>query len=466
MKGWLTGLVGLLSVVQLWAQTDSVLSETDFLNLVRLYHPVAKQANLAVQKAEAGLLASRGVFDPAAAVQSSNKTFDGKNYYYYTNPELKVPTWFGADIKAGLENNGGQFLSSEESASRSSYIGVEMPLVKGLVIDKRRAAVQQAKIYRQQSEQERLNMLNDLFYDAIGSYWNWAGASQIYNVITRFTNVAAERVKLVRIAVENGDRAAIDSIEANAQLFSFQLMQTEAAIRVQNAAIDLSNYLWTTNGFSYQLPDNIKPAINLAEGALKSNFDVLDQNNISNLVNTHPSLQMYNYKLSDLRVEQRLKFQSLLPTVNVKYNWLTKGYDVFKGVNAGLFENNYKFGLDVKLPLFLREGRGDYRKAKLKIQETQLEQSVKRTALETKVKTTLNEAGNLQAQINITAKAYNSYSRLLAAEETRFRNGESSLFLINTRENKVLETLQKLVDLKTKWYKNQYAIQWSAGLLR
>jgi outer membrane protein TolC len=466
MKGWITGFWCLMALSGLKAQADNVLSETDFLNLVRMYHPVAKQANIVVQKAEAGLLASRGMFDPTAAVESSNKTFDGKNYFFYTNPELKIPTWFGADIKAGLENNGGEFLSTEESASRSSYVGIEMPLAKGLAIDKRRAAVQQAKIYRQQSEQERLSMLNDLFYDAIGSYWNWAAASQLYAVINRFANNAAERVKLIKMAVENGDRAAIDSIEATAQLLSFQILQTEAAIRVQNSAIDLSNYLWTMNGFSYQLPENIKPTVNLAEGALTSSFAALDEANLGNIVNTHPLLQTYTYKLNDLRVEQRLKFQSLLPTVNVKYNWLAKGYDVFKGVNAGLFENNYKFGLDVKLPLFLREGRGDYRKAKLKVQETQLDQSLKRTALETKVKTTLNEAGNLQAQINITARAYNSFSRLLAAEETRFRNGESSLFLINTRENKVLETLQKLVELKTKWYKNQYAIQWSAGLLR
>jgi outer membrane protein TolC len=466
MKGWITTMFYVLALVAAQAQADSVLSETDFMNLVRSYHPIAKQANLVVQKAEAGLLASRGMFDPVAAVGSSNKTFDGKNYFYYTNPELKVPTWFGADIKAGLENNGGQFLSSEESASRSSYIGFEMPLLKGLAIDKRRAAVQQAKIYRQQSEQERLAMLNDLFYDAIGSYWNWAGASQLLAVINRFTNNAAERVRLVKVSVENGDRAAIDSIEATAQLLSFQILQTEAAIKVQNTAIDLSNFLWTMNESSYQLPDNIKPAVNLSEGALQSSLALFDANNINTVINTHPSLQTYTYKLNDLKVEQRLKFQNLLPTFNVKYNWLTKGYDVFKGVNAGLFENNYKFGLDVKLPLFLREGRGDYRKAKLKIQETQLEQSLKRTALETKVKTTLNEASNLLAQINITARAYNSFSRLLAAEETRFRNGESSLFLINTRENKVLETLQKLIDLKTKWYKNQYAIQWSAGLLR
>jgi outer membrane protein TolC len=59
-----------------------------------------------------------------------------------------------------------------------------------------------------------------------------------------------------------------------------------------------------------------------------------------------------------------------------------------------------------------------------------------------------------------------NFEKLLKAEETLFRNGESSLFLINTRENKVLETERKLIELKAKYYKTIYALQWSTGLLR
>ena len=54
---------------------------------------------------------------------------------------------------------------------------------------------------------------------------------------------------------------------------------------------------------------------------------------------------------------------------------------------------------------------------------------------------------------------------LVKAEESRFNNGESSLFLINARENKALEALEKLIELKTKYAKTVYALQGSAGLL-
>jgi hypothetical protein len=54
---------------------------------------------------------------------------------------------------------------------------------------------------------------------------------------------------------------------------------------------------------------------------------------------------------------------------------------------------------------------------------------------------------------------------LVKAEESRFNNGESYLFLINSRENKALEALEKLIELKTKYAKTVYALQGSAGLL-
>ena len=59
-----------------------------------------------------------------------------------------------------------------------------------------------------------------------------------------------------------------------------------------------------------------------------------------------------------------------------------------------------------------------------------------------------------------------NYENLFLAEEALFQNGESSLFLINSRENKVLENQRKLIELKTRYLKTIYGLQWSSGLLR
>ena len=446
------------------AQTENeiLLTPEQFINQVRKFHPVAKQANLQIQKADAEILAAKGAFDPVVGVNAENKTFDGKNYFFHTNPELKIPTKLPIDVKTGVENNGGQFLNSEATLGRTSYAGVEVALLKGFLIDNRRATLQQAKIFRNQSEQIQLQILNDLLFEAYISYWQWAGAYQLYNIYSKFLEISTDRLRLVRIAFINGDRALVDTIEAYTQVQSFQILQTDALLKLNTSKFDISNFLWLQNDSAYLLPNEYVPdtlqfAVNIAPISLEEIIESARQSN--------PSIRSYNFKLDALEVERKLKFQSLLPVLNFKYNLLNKDYYVFKGINNNLLENNYKWGIDFKLPIFLREGRGEYKKTKLKIIETNLELNTKRWEIENKIRNYFNETTLLQVQINTIQSAYNNYNSLLKAEILRFNNGESSLFLVNNREIKVIETLQKQVELRVKYFKAKYAIEWAAGRL-
>ncbi len=83
-----------------------------------------------------------------------------------------------------------------------------------------------------------------------------------------------------------------------------------------------------------------------------------------------------------------------------------------------------------------------------------------------KIKNYYNIFSTLKNQIEIQEQNVLNYNKLVNAEQIRYFNGKSSLFLINSRENKALEAQEKLVELKTKYLKTIYALQWSAGLLR
>ncbi|MEN9598834.1 MAG: hypothetical protein RL596_1145 [Bacteroidota bacterium] len=435
-----------------------------FIQQVKQNHPIAKQANIQVEKAKAELLSARGAFDPTATLDASRKTFDGKNYYFYTNPEIKLPTRLGGlDIKTGLEENGGQFLNTQVTEGQSSYLGVELPVAKGLLIDKRRATLQQAKIFRSQSEQEKLKIINDLLFDAYVGYWQWAGAWQLYNIYSKFLNISNDRFRLVKISFQNGDRSAIDTIEALTQVQNFQMLQADAAVKLNTTSLELANFFWDERDSAYELSPRVVPdtvSFNLTAPAKSL------ENLITLSSTTNPSLRSYAYKIDALEVERKLKFQNVLPVVNLKANVLNRGYNVMKDFGGTLFQNNYYWGVDVKIPLLLREGRGDYQKAKLKLQETNYELAAKRWEVENKIKTYYTETNLLQKQISVTQNAFNGFNALLRAESLRFQNGESSLFLINTRENKVIETAEKLIALRIKYLKANYATEWAAGVLR
>ena len=454
----------LLSVTKSFAQENSlqVFTLDDFIQQVKQYHPLAKQADIQVDKALAELMSARGAFDPLLELDASRKTFNDKNYYFYTNPQLTVPLPVG-NIKTGIENNGGDYITTEASKGKTSYLGVEMPLAKGLLLDKRRAVLQQAKILRNQSEQERLLMFNNLLYEAYITYWQWASSYQQYMAYTKFTVIASNRMRLVRIAYISGDRALADTIEAYTQIQNYQLLQAEALLKLNNAKFEMANYLWLANYNGYQLPANFTPE-NL-EFSNTSNYknidDLLTQSSAQN-----PGLLIYNFKISSLEVERKLKFQSLLPYLTVKANLLSKEYYAFKGISSNYLQNNYKWGIDFRIPLFLREARGDYKKAQLKVKETNLELINKRQQTENKVRSYFMEFYALVSQLQTAGNMYNNYQSLLRTEELKFTQGESSLFLVNTRETKLIEILQKQIDLAFKSYKAKYAMEWAAGILK
>ena len=157
------------------------MKQEDFIAKVKAHHPLARVANIQIEKATANLMMAKGGFDPSVSLDITSKVFDKKNYYNYNQAELKIPLPIG-DVKTGVENNSGLFLDNEISSGRSSYAGLEIPLVKGLLIDKRRAFLQQAKIAIQQNEAQQKVMLNELLLEAYIAYNQWVGAAKLSSV--------------------------------------------------------------------------------------------------------------------------------------------------------------------------------------------------------------------------------------------------------------------------------------------
>lgn len=446
---------------------DSIktLSAEQVMQIVKQYHPVARQASILIEKAKADITIARGGFDPVLNNSLSQKTFDGIEYYKYNQQQLSIPTWFGIEVNTGLENLKGNRLNPEETGGETSYFGISVPLAKNLLMDKRRAALQSAKLFRQASEIERKNILNNLLLDALNSYWHWIQYYQVYKIIDNAVIVNEKRAELVKTGVRLGDRPAIDSTEALTQLQSFLVMRDGAWMQFQNAGLELSQFLWTVNDTPAMLPADVIPADeSILEGITQAPLPVVSEL-LDDALNNHPELLLYNFKLKALDIEKKLKFQQLLPALNFRYNQLGKGYDILETTTGPLFENNSQYGFSFAIPLRLSEGRGEYRKAKLKISETKLDQSLKRLQIEIKLKTYYNELAALKKQIAVQELAYINYVRLQRAEEIRFQIGESSLFLINTRENKTLEALQKLQELRTKYLITLNELQWAAGIL-
>ncbi len=443
------------------SDTTIKLSLANFLQLVKQNHPLAKQADLIRKAADANALVARGSFDPKLFYEFNNKYFDSKDYYQLANGGFKIPTWFGIELKGGYEKNQGVNLNPENTTPTKGlvYSQISLPLLQGLIIDERRATLKQAKLFQELSIFEKINAINELLYKAGKTYWDWQLSFANLQVYQNAVTLSQERFDAVRKASFLGDRPAIDTVEAVIQLQDRIINLQQALMDYRTKSLLLSNYLWIENDIPIELTDKTIPEVTTEyyqnNEALYSNVNMVD-----GLINIHPGLKIYDFKIDQLSVEKRLKQDKLKPSLNVNYNPL------FKTDNLALsYQNNYKWGISVGFPTFLRKERGELQLTKIKIENTTYEKINKRNELMNKVKSTINELNNYRSQIDMYTMNTNNYERLWQSEKSLFSSGESSLFMINTREMSYINAQIKLNEIINKYKKAALDVEYSFGLL-
>ena len=450
----------LLLLIGAGLYAQPTLSPGDFLAVVRKFHPVSRQAAISVSIARADVLSARGAFDPRLEHSSARKEFDGLLYYDHRISELTIPTWYGVELVGGIESLSGERTSTPDTKGNTSYIGFSIPIAKGLLMDERRASLQAAKAMQQMALQEQETILNDLLYDAAAAYWDWWQQYHAESLYRQAVANARQRFSWVKRAYETGERPAIDTVEALAQLQSIEIRASELQLALAKARLELSSFLWGTNGEAYLLPEQVIPVM-----------DSLDQQKnmeLSSLLQQlpfHPKLQQYRFQLEALQVDKKLKFQSLLPSVNLKYRQLNESHNIGKAFATPWLQNNYRYGVSVALPLRLSEGRGGYEAAKLKLQQAEWKRTNEQLQLRIKLQQRYADWLQVQQQVALQERALQSYNTLLKGEAVLFQNGESSLFLVNAREMKALEAEQKLIELRSKEAQSEAGVLWAAGVL-
>jgi outer membrane protein TolC len=453
------------------AREAQIFTEAEFIQWVKAWHPLVKQANLLTDEAKAGLREARGAFDPKLYADWQQKSFDGKNYFSIGESGFKIPTWYGVEIKGYFQATNGEFLNPENNLppAGQAVAGIKASLGQGLFIDERRASLQKAKILEDLNEAERRNLINDVLLDAATTYWDWVKSYHEMIVIEEGLRIARTRLRAVAASYEEGETAAVDTLEAFIQVQNREYELNDARLAYRNAGLVLSNFMWQENNVPVEITESLRPPGLDDEGAVVSLPDVNAY--LQSFDAIHPQLQFYQLKMSRLEIERRLASEYLKPRIDLEYNLLGDGFRFGQatGIDNSGIENlllqNYKWALHFSFPLLLRKERGKLELARIKIMDTDLTLQQKRQELLNKVRDAYNEWENTRRQAALYASIAENYRILLDAESIKFTLGESSIFLVNTREQKLIEARLKLVKLRTDLNKNRNKVDWAAGRL-
>ncbi len=407
----------------------------EYIGYVKAHHPLMKQANLTLSIGEANLLSARGGFDPKIEIDYDRKKFKNTEYYDLLNATFKIPTWYGIEFKANFEENSGQFLNPSLKVPEEGLYsaGVSFSLAQGFLINERMATLKKAKFFLRQTQADRDFLVNDILFNASLAYFEWLEASNEQMIYLTFLENAKVRLNGIERSVEEGDKAEIDITETRILLQNRILDLEISNLKKRKAALKVGNYLWINN-VPLILEENVvpeSPSINLLENIL-----ILEGiTNMDELAKNHPKIRSLNAKIQGLIVDRNLKRNKLLPKIDLQYNFLSEEYEQLNSFNVA----NYKAFVNVSFPIFLRKERGNLQLANFKIQNTEFDQASASLVISNKINEINFEISSLDTQNQLIQNIVSDYKLMVKAEERKFLLGESSLFLINTREQKLID---------------------------
>lgn len=428
--------------------TSKEFTYNEFLGYVKKYHPLVKNANLEISRSQANLMMARGGFDPKIEVDFSKKQFKDKEYYSILNSSFKIPTWYGIEIKAGFDNNEGMYLNPENTVPNQGLtsLGISVPLGQGLFINQRMADLQKAKMQIQLSQAEKKLQAIVVLYDASVAYFNWKKSFNEVALYEEYNTNAEIRFKGIKSLIVQGDKPAIDSVEAGMIVKNRSLNLIDSQLKLAKAKLELSNFLWLENNIPLELADGLIPEQQL-EFTIQETLKTNDLLNPDFSITNHPKINALQSKIDMLNVDRKLKANMLLPKIDIGYSYISEP----SYIDNYQFED-YKIGLNFYFPLFLRKERGSLKLAKYKVQETEYTMDLEKVQLTNKINAQKMEIESLLKQKELIKSLVEDNLMMLSSEERLFSFGESSLFLINTRENNLVSAQLSKIALENRFF--------------
>ena len=437
-------------VGSLWAQefeAERILTFKEYIDLVKANHPIARQAENKLEIGDANVQEARGAFDPKIFNNTKQKNFKGTEYYSIIESGLKIPTWFGIELQGGYDLNEGAYLNPQNVTPADGlwYGGISVSLGEGLFIDERRAELRKAQLFQKMTEMERELMLSELIYEAGKAYWKWFESYSVMQTYEEAIEIAEERYEGVRRSSLAGEVAAIDTTEARIQVQNNRIGYNEARLEFKNASEKISVFLWLEGVTPLEIAEGTIPAYQEPKG-VPIDEQFLDQT--ETLMEQHPELRRSEFKIDQLEIDRRWSREQLKPELNLKYNVLTETIDEIPTAEYSM--NNYNFGLEFEMPLFLRKERGKVKLANLKLSDARLDLENYRANLNYKARAALNEWQTSNEQLEIYRETVENSRRLLEGERRMFMAGESSLFMVNSRQMSYINAQNKFYEYLSK----------------
>jgi hypothetical protein len=293
--------------------------------------------------------------------------------------------------------------------------------------------------------------LNELLFQSTMLYLDWYIAEERVQLQKEMMDASAVRLGAVRSRFIVGDRPAIDTLEAFAQWQTRNIAWQEAQLFSIKARLAMTAFLPELNDKKNILSLGLSPEKTLTT-TLPTYSLTMD---MQTWLMGHPMVQWYQSKTKVLEWEEKWKREKLKPKLNVEYHLLNKELTN----NGGDFSvQNYRWGVQFAFPLFVRDARGQLQLQRIKQLENENDLSLKTNGLAQKARALEQQERIVKNQESRAETNSIYYQQLWEAELQRLELGESSVFMVNQRENTWIDQRIKALEYEQKWIQTKAEI--------
>ncbi len=405
---------------------DTVLDAVDG----RVPELAAASADLDAARAKA--LGSRGAFDPKLGAKGG--VYGGKDPRRYVDGYVGGGTLYGPSWSAGYRAGVGTYPTydgSKTADSGEAYARLAVPVLEGLVQGQERAqrdaSEHTALAYAHSVDDKRLQTRRK----ASVAYWKWAASGAKRQIALDLLALATERARVFGREVDEGARARLDLIDNERVLYERTDAVAAADASVAAAAQALSLLYRDANGRPIAPDEDELPSDLNSAATLRTEQVDLD------LALQRPDLlaRMTALEANDALVAGSRN--ALLPRLDLSIEH-SRALDGSEVETIG--------GIDLSSSLLLRKERGelDRRTAERASLDAQL-----RGARDLALAEVLATRAAVQAARRRVSAAQTAVERAreaVALERRRFELGDSELFTLLLREEKLAKSRKALVD--------------------
>jgi len=433
-----------------------------FLAMVLRSNPEVQSIQLEDDRAAAMLLDARGGFDPRLASGYEFKTKDDKDKLNVLRSGLSLPFNLPLSPSLTLDYRRGLGSSIDPSVSTSDFgetrFGIEFSPLQGITTDKRRAKLRKARLEPRRADAVQATRRNLLLLDATQAYLTWTQASQVLQVNRDLLDLASRRQSLITRRARVGEEAAIDSVEAELAAVSRQGKVADATRKAEQAATKLAVFLWEQDGtpmtFDFEAPETAE----LLSGPVLVEDSLRAPEAIATALDRRPELQEIDLKLRQTRIQQRLARAELRPDIKLEAQAVS--YD---DTPANI--SDVKLGLKLDQSLFFRGNRSAVETAEIETLQIDLKRDLTERKVTADVEAALIGIRQARRRVDAAERRVQLARRLQQAEQRRFELGESTLFLLNQREQAFAEARIERIEARIEVRRAQAEYRWATGTI-